>query len=445
MRWTDAQHDFLRSTADIALFSGANQVGKTIIIAADIAMFLEGRHPYDQTHAPPVKVLFAGHTWAEMAGTLEKLWGMIDKRRFKETIRFEGGSLKGQKIAVYDVISGPGKGSQLIIATYAQGAKRISGMTIHRLLGDEPLTKHFFGEAVPRLLRFGGHMRIGLTPTLDTYAALDWLWKLVDDGVIEEHRVELTVANVTPRGGLVETPWISAGDIELFESRCLPAEVEMRMGRSRYAVAGARVIGRFSPANISEELPPGGARVTVSLDHSKRPGREVATILVDAKVKGAHRVWVTSVAATAKHGTPVEFARAIQTALRDDLGITVADVDYWIGDRAAVSGTGRWDNQTVIDAFREILGDPLPEHLLAMETPYKYQGSATDGWRLINAMCAEGHILIHPRCTTLINSLRVWEGLASAPEKDVLDALRYGIVLAIKSEYTKQRPEVRFR
>ena len=432
IRWTDPQRAFLAERAPAAIIWGANQIGKSWVLAADAILFLRGEHPYDQTHRPPVRVLVLGDRWSAMVPLIRRLWSFIDPAQFGGKLRFEGGQIRGQKYAVYRVQSGPGEGSELILATYREGAQRIAGETVHRVITDEPMPDAIYGEIVPRLQRFGGHLRLGFTPTLGTYEGVQFIWDLVERGLIVEHQVVLTPEAVTPRGGLLEVPLITASQIAETEARYLPMERDMRMGRSRVPLATDRVLSGWGEHLISADGPPLGAVVSVGIDHGSGAGRQRAVVVAIHPDLYEPEVWVLGEVYSDGRTTPKQDAAAIRDMLLE-VGLRLEDVDYWYGDRAHAGDRfgGSKSNGKLLRAFTELLRvgrSQLPAPLRLLRVPTKGPDSVWDGCRALNAIMLSERLHVHPRTVHLQHDIATWRGSTIAPEKDGVDALRYATI-----------------
>ena len=431
IRWTDPQRQLLAATESVVIFWGANQIGKSWALAADALLFLRGEHPHDQTHRPPVTVLYLGESWKQMVAAIRTLWGMIDKRQMPK-LRLDGGMLKGQKYAVYDLREGPGMGSQLILGTFEEGAQRWAGFAAHRVVCDEPMPKAIYGELYPRLVRWRGHMRIGFTPTLGTAEDLRYLWDLADGGQAREIKVPLSLDAITPRGGLVETPWHDQAWLDDFEAHLLPTERDMRMGRSRFPLAADRYLMGWGEHLIRPDPCPAGARLGVGIDHGSGAGRQRA-VIVGVRIEGhEQRVWTLNEVYSDGRTTPQEDARGILRAL-EEVGQSIRDVDVWIGDRSHAGDKwgGYKSNALLVRAFSEALNvhrSKLPLPLRRMRVPYKTAESMEHGCRVLNALMLADHLWIHPRCQRLPVDLAEWRGDRTDPCKDGIDALRYIVV-----------------
>lgn len=453
IRFTDPQLSLLKSTRPVEVFWGANSCGKSVVMAWDIARFLEGEHPFDQTHKPPVHALMLGESWEGMAHTIDYLWQFLDKRHFKESLSLEGGKIKGQETKIYDIVAGPGKGGQLRLATYSSGPKRIAGPRYHRIVTDEPMPQDIWSEVYARTLGRNGHIRIGFTPTMKTTTHLKYLWELVDDedsDWIGEINVPLTLANVTPRGGLLEVPFVSADQIKRFGQGLPKAVRAMRMGLSRYPVDTDRYLSAWNrelcrPLTIGggPGHPPLGSWVLVGIDHGTKPGRQRAVISACIPEGFGYRFWVLEEVYFDGRTGSDEDARLIMEAL-ERRDIALEDVDYWVGDRAHPGDkySPVKSNVKLLNGFARLRGCQrsdremqrrhrvkwLPPALYDMFTPSKYRASHWEGANRLNELMADGRLVIDTKCEQLIDDIETWNGSERAEQKDGIDALRYPVM-----------------
>ena len=440
LRLTKPQQDFLDSDLPLLVFWGANGIGKSVVLAEDVRLFLGGMHP-QQTSPPPVEVGLFGETWHQLGTTIKYLWERIDKRWFRERLRFEGGQLAGQRYAVYDVIDGPGKGGTLHMGTFSAGARRLAGPRYHRVVTDEPMPADVFGELWPRLLGRGGHMRIGFTPTLGTHHRLEHLWTLVDDPDkpwAGEIQVPLTRAAVTPLGGLGQPPWMSDEEIERFSDGLLPHEKDCRLGLSRVPITsgrffvayGGHLVKKFSREDVVEH----GGDVLVGIDHGSKPGAQRAVLIVVSMIGGHPHVWVLGEYYGEGRTSTEQDAQGILDLLQS-WNVSLSDVDRVIGDRAHKGDKfgGYKSNRKLINSIARLKGtrrQKLPKAWRNIYTPRKYDRSVYDGCEVLHRLmiAQPPRITFHEDAKHLCEDMAEWRGSFIDPHKDGIDALRYAVV-----------------
>lgn len=435
-RWSDWQRGVLADFAAYRLIRGANQIGKTIAVCADIIHEIRGTNPFrPRRFAGPINVILISESIEQMSGEgaiLEKLWDMLPKDEINPKVRFvRGEGLRGVKMPAITFVSGPGAGSVIRLRTYKQDPSTLAGATIHAVYCDEPCPERAYGELVPRVFAHGGTFTISFTPTLNM-PDQSWLRKLVDAGVFREHHIKLTEAATLCEG--FARPRKSQAEIEEFSARLPAVEVPMRIEAAWEPIMVGRFYSAFS-AKLVEAFDIGllrGAHLAVGVDHGLKAGKQAAVLvaLLDRHTADP-RVWVIDEAQSDGITTPTQDALAILDMLRRH-GLTWRDVDDWIGDRQTGDGM-HLKSKTNTDLRRELAkaAGVTMEDFPWIALPRKWNGSLTYGGRLLNGLMAAGHLKIHQRCETITAALTRWRGGKMEPEKDVLDAMRYPIERAI--------------
>ena len=453
-RWTNPQIDFLDSPLSMLTLWGCNGSGKSMVLAEYARRAIEGTlaHPVAEG---PVSVGLFGETWQQLGSTIKYFWDSVDKRWFREKVHFQDGQLAGQRMPIYDVIDGPGKGSVLRMGTFSAGARRLAGSRYHYAIGDEPFPAEIFAELWPRLLGRGGQMRIGFTPTLGTAHKLDYLWQIIDDPAnanwAGEIQVPLTLDAVTPRGGLCEIPWMTEEEIKRFEQGLPGPERDCRMGRSRVPIMSDRFFVAFGQHLVRDidrqELIKLGADIAVGIDHGSKPGAQRAVLIAVAMVMGQPMVYVLNEYKAPGRTSAEQDARGI-LAMLEEWDISLEEVDHWVGDRAHHGDRygGKKSNLRLLMQISIIRGvNPertrtwrrkLPKPLASIDVPRKYERSVWDGCEIMHRLMVSDppRIQFDPRTTHLQEDFMEWRGSQIDPHKDGLDAARYAIV-----DMTKER------
>lgn len=442
-RWTAPQRALFASSFALLVWFGANGIGKSMAMAEYARRGLCGELP-GQPPRTSYTVILAGESWAQLGSTLGYLWDLTGGEEggwWSSELRFEEGQLKGKKMAVYELVGGPAKGSTLRCGTYSAGAKRLAGPRADVVIGDEPPDHKIHEELWARILGRQGRALYGFSPTADTYEDVGYLWEIVDDperpwaGCIQ---TELTLDAVWPQGGLVNWPWISAEEIRRFELG-LPAPVrDLRMGRSRKMLSGERYFTAWGPHLFplaSMGACPAGLKLGVGIDHGSRPGAERAVLVAVEPFGVRSRVWVLDeYYSDARTESDQDAAGIVEMLHR--AGYELKDVDVWIGDRAHGGDKygGYKSNGRLVRLFAEHLGVDtkrrgysrhLPLGLRRMRVAYKPHGSVDEGNEALHRFMVDGRISVSPACVHLDEDLREWKGSRIDPHKDGLDALRY--------------------
>ena len=447
-RWTAPQQRVFDSPYTVTVAWGANGTGKSLMLAEIVRRGLARELPWQR--AEPQTVILTGNSWSQIGVTLGYLWETVDKRWFKESLHFEAGAVRGQRLPVFDIIGGPGRGGQLRCGTFNAGAQNLAGPRAHLVVSDEPLEEALYNELVPRLFGRQGRIIMGFTPTLGTSADVEYLWKKVDDPAmpwVGEIQIPLTLDAVTLRGGLVPYSWTTQEEIDRMEQNLSAMERDMRMGRSRTPRLDTAYFSSWGPQLIRNERPPEGARVGVGIDHGSRPGAQRAVLVaLDARRLAwgpdhESRAWVLDEYQGDGRTESEDDARGI-LAMLERQGLRVEHVDVWIGDRAHggyQGGNGAKSNERLKASIAKALGhdtrgtgwtERLPAALRYMQQPRKYDRSVWEGCEMLHRMMvgAEPRLQVSSRCTALHDDLRQWQGRTRDPHKDGIDALRYVVV-----------------
>lgn len=446
-RWTAPQLRILESPYRVTVAWGANGIGKSLTMAEVVRRGLVSELHWQRQG--PKTVILAGNSWAQIGVTLGYLWETVDKRWFKGTLRFEAGGLRGQRLQVFDIVGGPGKGGQLRCGTFNAGAGNLAGPRADLVVTDEPMPEKIYAELLPRLFGRGGRIMVGFTPTLGTADDVGYLWRMVDDPLLPwvgQIPVELNLEAVTLLGGLVPYSWSSAEEIEQFEASLPLLERDMRMGRSRIPRPDTAYFSAWGshlmrPLDISQ-IPRGGTKLGIGIDHGSRPGAQRAVLVAMNGTDIYARAWVID-EYQGDGRTESEQDAAGILAMLGRHGLEVEHVDVWIGDRAHggyQGGNGAKSNQRLKAAIAHKLGhqvgtktgwhEKLPRGLRYMWVPRKYDRSVWEGCEILHRLMVGGQprIVFADRCTTLADDIARWEGKKTDPHKDGIDALRYVIV-----------------
>lgn len=435
-RWTAWQREVLADYSAYRLIRGANQIGKTIAVCADIIHEIRGTNPFrPRRFAGPINVILISESIEQMSGEgaiLEKLWDLLPKDEIDPRVRFvRGEGLRGVKYPAIKFIKGPGAGSVIRLRTYKQDPSTLAGATIHAVYCDEPCPERAYGELVPRVFAHGGTFTISFTPTVNMPDQA-WLRKLVEAGTFREHWIRLTEAATWCEG--FARPRKTQADIDEFSKRLPGIEVPMRIDAAWEPV----MTGRFYTAFGSSCVEPfdlgqlRGAYLVVGIDHGLKAGKQAAVLVAVVDRHDAEpRAWVVDEVQSDGVTTPTQDAQAILDMLRRH-GLRREDVDEWIGDRQTGDGQ-HLRSKTNTDLRKELarLCGIKMEDFPWIHLPRKWNGSLTYGGRLLNGMMAAGHLKIHERCALISLALQKWRGGKMEPEKDILDAMRYAIERAV--------------
>mgnify|MGYP001822163885 CR=1 FL=1 len=454
-RFTDGQNAFLDSDLKLTVLWGGNAVGKSVVLAEGARRALRGQLPWQQK-GRKYTVMLVGNTWQQLSSTLEYLFAGLEPGELGDGIRYEGGTIKGQRMQVYTVAFGPCKGSVLRCGIFR--AKNLAGPRADAVFSDEPLPEDVHNELFPRLMGRNGRMYVTFTPTLGTAGDIGYLWKLVDNPKRPEFgeiQVETTVANCTPRGGLIEVPFLRQDEIDLLEEGLSPLQADMRLGRSRYPRLDCTYFeGSWDPSLCRVDwTPQQGDRLMVGIDHGSKAQAQVATLVyARGRGLGTHYHIKDMYMSTGRSET-VDDARGILAMLERQgeavrragtPSLDLSSVDLWIGDRSHGGyrgGLGAKSNGDLQRAIAAELGfdvarmQPhqwrlkLPRPLQKIVQPKKHHRSMWDGMDVLRRMMPQRLTISRDaRMDPMADAFDRWAGALLDPLRDRLDAARYPIV-----------------
>ena len=439
-RWTDAQRAFIESPYRLTVWWGGNGIGKSVAVAELVRRALCSQLHW-QRPGPKV-VILAGNTLMQLGATLQYLWNSEFRAWLRPGVRYESGSLKGQRLLVFDIIAGPGAGSTLRCGSFTD-VDNLAGPRADVVVTDEPLPQKAYDELWARLFGRNGRMYQTFTVTMTTAPKLDYLWQMVDNESLPwagQIQTELTLENVTPRGGLIELPWYSPDELREAEEGLSERQRDIRMGRTRHPMSGGVEFKSWGPHLIGPCDVPPGTPLGVGIDHGSKPGAQRAVLVAVGGRGPQARVWVLDEYKGDGRTESEEDAAGILAMLVRN-GFSLGDVDTWYGDRAHAGDRkgGAKSNLRLIWSMAAHLGydtsrkgwrEKLPVAFRRMRVPFKRESSVWDGVEALHRLMVgrAPRITMAPRCAALNHDLSTWDGNRRAPEKDGIDALRYIVV-----------------
>jgi len=450
-RWTDAQRQFLESSHHLEVLWGGNAIGKSVVLAEIARRGLRGQLPWQR--GQPGSVIVTGNTWAQISSTLKYLWAGIEPGEFPPGVRYESGTVKGQRLAIF----AHRDGGELRCGTFR--ARNLAGPRADVVVSDEPLPEDVHAELLPRLLGRNGRMYVTFTPTLGTAGDIDYLWQLVDNpdipwaGAIQ---AETTVANCTPRGGLVEAPFLRQAEIDRLKTGVSAIEVDMRLGRSRFPRRDTGYFeGCWAPELRRDHACPSGTPVLVGMDHGSKANAQCAALVyADGMGLSAHYHIADFYMSPGRTEMEQDAAAVLEMLRRNGLARPrvgsaplwdLGDVDLWIADRSHggyAGGRGMKSNQDFQRALAQLLGfdvgkleayewrEKLPEPLQHIRIPRKRHRSMWDGMDVLRRITAGQRLTVATRreCDPVQEAFERWQGALLDPLRDRLDAIRYAVV-----------------
>ena len=205
-------------------------------------------------------------------------------------------------------------------------------------------------------------------------------------------------------------------------------------GEWEFRSVGAYFEGAWNALKLVSPHPPKGVVWRVlGIDHGDRPGKQCAVLMVVrvGEAGEAPLVYVldeyADVVGTA---SPADDAKGILAMLARH-GLKWGDLDYVMGDRVHMPGSGRQkSNKDLVAQIAKLLKLPIdqlqPKIRTAKEGEGRGAGAPRQGSRwLYHAMVAD-RFLVHPRCAKVIESAPKYT-LQENAWKDIFDAIRYGL------------------
>ena len=437
VRLTRAQAQFCALSDPEGLWRDGNQLGKSFALAYDIVQTARRTHPYRPNKSRPVNIMVASISYEQMMPLMEKIWTLVPKDEIDPRNGFDPGrgiTGKPPRIVFTD---GPGRGSVINFATYEAGARRVAGFTGDYLAMDEPPEESFYGEALPRVMRRQGIVRVTMTPTPDMPDQA-WFKERVDLGQVQEVNFGLAEEYLLPEG--YPMPWLTQSEIDRYAQSLLEHQRGMRIRGDWFALSVGRWLHSFDTANVVEfdvrSLK--GWYLVVGMDHGT-PGGKQAAVLIAVKDRHSDRPQVRFIDESINEGftSPEDDAQAVLDMLRRN-GLTYDNVDDWVGDVPTQSKL--WDvrksNAEIRKEMAKILGRRVEKTKFIAE-PKKWSGSMSDGMRKLNTLFGRRtrlnvpDAIVHPKCAQFVNACWNFKGHPKDPVKDGLDGGRYPVERAV--------------
>lgn len=445
-RPTPVQEAFLRDSNKIVMLRGGNQIGKTMVGSVEVIYRLLGFHPHKQVPPPPIEAWIVCHSWEQSKTIMCKFHEMMPKNELHPDTGFiSGKGYRGTGSPVVRLKNGSivrFKTTQS--ASGGRGTISLASGSCDVVWCDEPMPPNVFGELYARTTRTRGVLLITLTPV---GVPVEFLKKMVEDGVISEHVGALTVENTTPRG---LEPLMTQQEIDRLGRSYLKIDSAARMrGDWEGGIPEGRIFENFSEDHISDLQPARDRQYvwTVGIDH----GHDVASqcaILSAIDVTDQNNPIIYVVDEYVASGASAEIhAKGIIAMIRRN-HLELAHIQRWTGDRSHGGSKrhgGRMSNNMLSAALCHVLGYPKGRLPFRIRTAYKPKYSVYYGCQVLNEAMCSGRFQIFPRCERTIKSLKFWQikktgGMDTLSEwKHCVDALRYGIMSTIDTTYRTPR------
>jgi phage terminase large subunit-like protein len=280
-----AQQDFLASDARTRLLIGGNQIGKTttcqvdnIVQAVDEDAVPAHLRPFKRWQPP----FFCRIMAPGFSSTIEQVVH-VKLRELLPADQLRGNSWArayDKKLAVLRFKNG----SWFQFASYEQDLDKLGGVTLHRVCFDEEPPIEHFRESRIRLVRYGGDIIAGYTPTLGLSWSYDsWYvpWEQNGFKPFVEPGTEGDMVSVH-RASMDDNPYLTEADIA-FVLADVPDEYKEARKKGLF-VALHGLIYQFSKAHHVVPSRPlrQPANVVVGIDPGMRYAVAVVWVAVDA-------------------------------------------------------------------------------------------------------------------------------------------------------------------
>ena len=429
-RPTPPQLAWLSDSASVKLLRGGNQIGKTMATCAEVHWRCTGTHPYLTTHIPPVEIWIICHSWEQSVSVQQKFWELAPKADLHPDTEYVPGKGFRGKVPVVRYKNG----SLVRIKTTNQGSLGLASATLNAVFIDEPPPPNVWGELQARVLRKGGVIGLTMTPV---GAPVEWLRKLVDDGVVSDHQAALTVENTTPIGGRA---MVTQEQIDTISRSYLPIDRAQRLEGAWEGSTEGKVFEAFTESMIHDgplpDLAAGSKpyEIGVGIDHGADAGSQVACLVAVDKNDQYPKVYILDeyVAGAAK---PEAHARGILQMLTRN-GMTHNHVDKWVGDRAygGKRSGGRMSNLRLMQGFESCLNHKPGRLPFRIKPAWKPRWSVYHGSNLLHEIMERDNFIIRSRCKATIRSINHWD-FSDSEFKHAIDAMRYAILSIIHDKF----------
>jgi phage terminase large subunit-like protein len=439
-RWLPIQLAYLMCLDRFRLLRLGNQVGKTTVALADLAMDAMGTHPYRPCRESGEYWVICA-SWSQSVAIQNKLHALLPPGRIKPgTVHSESRGYRGKNPAV-EVRHEDGGWSIVRFKTTQQGGLNLAGATIRGALFDEPpASQSVYAEVVKRVQATGGWVAIAMTPI---NAPVDWIRELAAKKGITDLHSPLTPETMIPVGSnrprqlpdgtICDADWIAA-----IEAQTPAHEIPVRIHGEWEVRVSDRYFAVFRSsgpdAHVHENAPEGEVLLCLGVDHGDRPGKQVVCLIaVDIHHPSGHPAVYIVDEYTDEGGTatPEVDARKVLDMLARH-GLRWSDLHEAWGDRVHLPGSARQkSNKDLFAQIAKILRQPKdairPQLRTVKRGAGRGAGSVSVGSRwLYNAMATPGRFGVNPRCKRIIEALDRYT-MADDEWKDPVDAIRYGL------------------
>ena len=441
VQWTPPQRAFHELQSKRKLFRAGNQIGKSWAVLAEAIWIASKTHPYQRPRPGPLEIWVVCTSWSQSVAIMRKFRELcppeyVDDKRSSNFNSRSGYGKDNPAVVFLD-------GTIIRFRTTNQGPEALQGATIHHVVIDEPTAPDIYRELDRRVMRTGGTISISATPA---NRDCTWMRDMVTDGAIDEIHARLTVANLTPVGAdgplrlLDGTPMNQAWIDEqwrvtpaMFAPVVLDGEWDMRpegvFFKSFDPARHVSPLARLNPAR-------GEITWALGIDYSaaqREHGQTAALLQVQSQLDEHGRkreaVLVTDEVVMPGVATNTQFADKMLDMVERH-GLRWRDLGKVHGDNPVRS---RWGMKSNIETMRAISSRPgvspraLRPRILKAKDGTQSAGTVSTGCRYLHVAMVHENLVVHPRCSGIIDALQTWDFDPKHPAKDRIDAIRYAL------------------
>lgn len=430
------QCEVLHDESGRIILRGANKIGKSLELALEVVLFLEGRHPTrKRPTGRPAKVLYvvADMANAYVDDVCETLHEVISPEMLDPKTKFDS---RGYTVSSVRSILWK-DGSKVIFRAGTQDGQAIAGVWSDLVVINEPPVMKRWGEIMRAAALKNAPIIAGFTPVDNHGVSRDLLWlrDVVEGKPGEEtptkkdgtpkwsqHVIRLTPENAPHR---------HPDDIQQQIDDMLSWEIPQRRDAEWEGPAPERTLASFGPHNVLEakhgEWSATGhekrhLRLGMAADHGEKKNKEVIIFYAWCGSGPDLECWVLD-AYISPGVTSIEQDADGACAMLARWGCTPNDIDVCLGDTNS-SGKGDITAKTINEAFTrafKALG-----FTLAMVAADKGAGSVGLGIRVVNDAFARFKLWIATAARPIIHAASRWQGGNGEIHKDKVDPIRYG-------------------
>lgn len=445
MRWSPPQIEFLSRRSRRKLLRTGNRFGKSRVALADVIYRARKAHP----HRPDWNARRGcAHQWIVGTSWSELIPHM---RVFREMLGID--ELKSQPNWCYEKAWGKDSpclvwpdGSSVTFKTQEQKSRHHAGTELDHILIDEPPSSEKWRELERRVVSRAGDLTAVLTP-INAPEPLDWLKDLCAEKIVDDMHYRMTPevfkfadtgeCRVLPDGTFQDADWIAQQEREVLRRW---RNIILHGDWDEIVVDGV-FSDVFNEGHVSEFTLDGSEIFAIGFDHGTQGHAETAVLVaVDERTEYPSVYVIDTYEAPENTPSEKDAQGIVEMIGRHRIKgerLTWRRLKHATGDIAHYGGRGKIGRKSNAELEYEIckaLGLSREAILVpGIRTAKSGKGSDPRGsvlrgldW-LGKAMVRPGQFTVHPRCTSLIKSIKEYQGGSEDPAGHLVDALRYAL------------------